>query len=430
MQPATSELVQRARFRLAALRDTLAAVKPATRHGLSARFLFNLSQEALRGYLAQIAQDPGDADDGAVQDAVRGVIAGAEFLHFLMSFVTGAVHERVPEAMASPLQQLAHPHVQRSRILVYYDWTPSNYSFSPGFPEQLRNHMTEALEDETHPAVEAVPDLFAVLSIPAAEQRNVLLHSALGHEVGHALVEQFPFPPAPLPEQLEQIGAIIILPRWQHELLADAWGCFLLGPASFLSLLDLSTQDEASDDHPCNYLRFSLMQRCLEKASFICPEDPPVDLTWLQGEVSAAVERSAPSQPDSENPVHFWAHQQLLQQLDEMISLVYANEGGYDRAAWDRECLPTGDEHSLVRRIRHCVPPDMVDHTKQEPSLASILTAGWVTRKHPQRWAEFRAQFPVDEEDAEYKALVRLNQLLLKAVEITSIRREWRATAQ
>ncbi len=430
MQAATAELIQRARFRLAALQDTLAGLKPETRHGLSARFLFNLCQEAIRAYVAQVRQDHGDADDGAIQDEVKGLIAGAEFVHFLMSFVTAAVQERVPEAMAAPLQQLALPFVQRSRILVYYDWTPSNYSFSPGFPEQLRNHMAEALDDETHPAVQAVPQLFAVLSIPVAEQRNVLLHSAFGHEIGHALVEQFPLPAAPLPAELEAIGAITLLPRWQHELLADAWGSFLLGPASFLSLVDLSTQDGASDDHPCNYLRFSLMQRSLEKARFICPTNPPVDLGWLQEEVQRAVERSAPAQPDSRTPVRFWAHQHLLARLDEMIDLVYANRGGYGRAMWDSECLPGGDEHSLVWRIRHCAPPDWVDHKREQPSLPSILNAGWVTRKNPTRWNEFRDQFSENAEDPEYKALLRLNQLLLKAIEITSIRREWGDTTQ
>ena len=46
-------------------------------------------------------------------------------------------------------------------------------------------------------------------------------------------------------------------------------------------------------------------------------------------------------------------------------------------------------------------------------------------RQNALHWARFKSGLSLPEPEAEYTALQRLNRLLLKAMEITSIRRAW-----
>ena len=230
-----ADLFTQTRLRLRALRDTARRLGPGSRHSASARFLLNLCNEALSGLSQRLQTEPGD-DPEDVQRKVKGVKQCADLIHLLLAFATEPAAGRVPQAMAAPLEdlvnRLASPLVQRTRVLIYYDWRPSNYSFRRDFPKRLREVLLQALcEDVRIPpakwpdAVQAVPDVFAVLSLPAAEERHALLHSALGHEVGHALAERQSLePPALEPYELQRIAG-----NWQQELLADAWGVFLLG---------------------------------------------------------------------------------------------------------------------------------------------------------------------------------------------------------
>jgi len=54
-----------------------------------------------------------------------------------------------------------------------------------------------------------------------------------------------------------------------------------------------------------------------------------------------------------------------------------------------------------------------------------ILNAGWAVRKDVSHWGRFTSGLSLQGSEAEYRALQRLNRLLLKAIEITSIRRAW-----
>lgn len=434
--PTLAELLAQSHLRLRALDDTVARLRPASRNSISARFLLNLCREALGGLRQQLAGLP--QEGGPSAEVVEGVMLCANLIHVLLAFVDAAAGERVPQALAAPLQHLLGPLVGPSRMLVYYDWRPGNYSFRRKLPTQLRSLLSEALEspnagpaDQEHPAVQAVPPIFAVLTLPAAEQSNVLLHSLLAHEVGHALVEHSPVPLPDLPPNLQNPLARLLLSRWQSELLADAWSVFLLGPAPLLSLIELSTHHRASEDHPCNFIRFQLMQGCLASADFVNPgQQSPADLGWLSDTIANALAASEPFQPDVEEPNSPFApaHTFLLAHLPAIADPVYANDGAYTRAMWDSECYAVGEEtihNALVWRILHCAPPDWVDPTAQQPHLGSVLTAGWAVRMDPANWSGFRSCFSLPESQSEYRSLQRLNQLLLKAIEVTAIRRQW-----
>ncbi len=429
-----AELQTQTGLRLRALRDTARTLAPASRQSVPARFLLNLCKAAIVGLGTQLdSVDPAD-DPGDVQLMLQGVLRCAALIHLLLAFVSEPTLGRVSQAMGPPLERLARSVVKRSRMLIYYDWRPSNYSFRREFPVRLRRVLLQALtedvevpEEQWPPAAKVVPPVFAVLSLPASERENTLLHSTLAHEVGHALAEQRDFDAPPLPTHLEGDEAKRIVWNWQEELLADAWGIFLLGPAPLLSLMELSRHDAASDTHPCNHLRFTLMADCLRKNGFLDAAKPPVDLEWLSQHVDKALGRAACSQPSEEENSHFaQAHSHLHAQRGAMVDFVFGHPGAYRRATWDSEVSAEDGRHVLVSRILHCAPPDCVEPDMSQPHLGSILNAGWAVRRHPRTWKSFSSQFPADERHPEYGPLKRLNQLLLKAIEITSMRQAWR----
>lgn len=427
-----ADLITQTKLRLRALRDTARRLRPGSRHSISARFLLNLCGTALSGLFQRLNTRPDD-DLADVERNVKAVKQCADFIHLLLGFATEPSVGRVPQAMAAPLQRLAAGLAERNRVLIYYDWRPSNYSFRREFPERLQNVLLQALvEDVDAPecewpeAVKAVPPVFAVLSLPAAEQDHVLLHSALGHEVGHALAERLtPDPPGLAPYELNRIAW-----NWQQELLADAWGVFLLGPAPLLSLIDLASQHAASETHPCSYLRFTVMADCLRKSGFLDISHPPEDLQWLALHIDRALEKAKLSQPRNGDDPHFAeAHCYLSAQRTVIVDFVFSHPGAYQRSTWDDEVALGSGRHPLVSRILHCAPPDRIDPPGQEPRLGSILNAGWAVRKDPQTWQAFSFQFDLHDSEREYRSLKRLNQLLLKAIEITSIERAWREAA-
>ena len=252
----------------------------------------------------------------------------------------------------------------------------------------------------------------------------------MGHEVGHALAEQVPFPAPALPAHLEAYPARGITAKWQQELLSDAWAVFLLGPAPLLSLIEISAhQHLASETHPCNHLRFALMANCLRNSGFLAAEDAQVCLGWLQEHVDNAIGEAEEFQPtivpDAAFPAFASVHEYLSAKLAAIGDFVLNRPGKYDRTVW-ASGMPQGDDrHSLVTRILHCTPPDSVQGSAELPHLGSILNAGWAVHRDPDTWQEFSSQFDCTEADREYEALKRLNQLLLKAIESTSLKREW-----
>jgi len=439
---ALADSMQRARFRLTALGEAIDRLGPTSRHATSARFLWNLCKTAHEGLVAQL--DTIAVGLPKVDDVLNGLLAAAESLHIYLAFVeTGAV-ERVPQAMIAPLEALVRPLVpegsaclQPARVLVYYDWVPSNYSFRQDFPTELRALLTEALDDADAPAVEAVPQVFAALSFPVADQSNVLLHSLLGHEMGHALVELLKGPPMTvgLPQGFEPELLVQLLSLWKVELLADAWAVFLLGPAAMLSLIELAPADQASDDHPCSHLRFSLMDQCLRRGGFVGAQEAPLGLAWLPAAIGTALERSGNTRPV--NGPYAWAHNFFYRQLDTLVEFVFGSSGAYTRDNWVSDGEQSGrcaqGCHSLVWRILHYTPPDSVDTVDlagRSPHLASVLNAGWTVWQHKGIWQRFCSRLELSPPAKEYEAFARLNKLLLKAMEIISIRAEWAEAMQ
>ena len=142
--------VAHARLRLRAVRDTARRLGPASRHSVSARFLLNLCSTALAGLSGRLDSLQPDDEPQDVGRVVENVLGCAAFIHLLLPFASEPSLGRVPQALAGPLGQVARTVVERSRMLIYYDWRPGNYSFRREFPQLLRRVLLEALTEGVH----------------------------------------------------------------------------------------------------------------------------------------------------------------------------------------------------------------------------------------------------------------------------------------
>jgi len=432
-------------FQLKALAEAVRELGPRVRWATSARFLWNLLRAGVDGLRAQLAAIEPEADDDA--GLLSSIGTTTQFLHFMLSLVESAPAERVHQAMVSALEELVRALVPEPRVLVCYDWRPSNYGFRPEFPRKLRNVIRSAVLAEkvppnTQKAANAVPGFFAVISFPSAERDNVLLHSALGHEIGHGLVEKFGKAtlsvPDDIPPELASLPltdfhlCVELRSRWLEELTADAWSACLLGPAALMSLESLARVDPPSRTHPASHLRFKVMRSCLGKTGFISDEQV-IDMGWLQDVLDSVL---AASDPAVKFPKKSWelAHRLLDHNVEAIANQPFekCDQARFTATQWMHECNKEGTEavprHQLVRRLLYYAPPDEIRMRGREraASLPSILNAGWCVYAASETWQEFCAGLAVSDLAGQYKARQKLHRLVLKAVDTVNITREWR----
>jgi hypothetical protein len=321
-----------------------------------------------------------------------------------------------------------------------------------------------------------MPSFLAIMSIPAAERDNILLHSALGHEMGHILAAHFhdvngyvTHAAVALDEgQLRTIAKTIavaanpaggatpdwglfenevynsikaqslkVLGSWLSELLADAYAVFLLGPSSLLSLHDLAGPQVASDTHPPTTLRYPLMLECLRLSGFRNVGNPT--LAWLD-ERLLAIESSHPVPPIVPNQIHGVVEACLSSHLDGIAQYVMhpAAHGAtaaipYSFTEWEKtlRTSPMGSSSLLVERLLNYVIPDCYKPTGQEEEqvadLASILLSGWAV--YYGNWDMFCAGLGKQTLSEQYVARQKLFNLLLKAIESSYLQVQWRKYA-
>jgi hypothetical protein len=444
-------MLNEAYSRLQGLRRAIVELGPGVQYAPSARFLWNLLLAGVDGLIGQLEAAP--TGSPALPDLVRGIVGVADTLHVLLSLVEAGGASKVHQAIVPALHELLLK--PEALALVCSDWLPSNYSFHQGFPTRVRAALAQCVEGagaplRVHGAADAVPDIFAVLSFPVSERDNVFLHASLAHEIGHALVEQHSIPTPLMPAGITQadltafgvMGSAVLYQlviRWCRELVADAWAVCLLGPAPFMSLHSLAPADPPDPQHPASHVRFVLMQECLRRSGFLGGNGPPVDMEWLPEEVGLAIEASATSVTNPDVPAAPLAHRVLGHNVPQIAQFVVELLGQqapdlfWTRQKWEQgvitEAATEERHHGLVERLLNHCPPDRLtmDGTETIASLAAILNAGWSMISSDKAWARFSEVFNPSGLAGQDRARRKLQALILKAVEIIGVEREWRA---
>jgi len=443
---------QEAHFKLCALRDTARALWPRAAKLPSVRLLWQIVATTTDEMLLQLETRDKTPEAEALATAYAD---HADFFHLVLRFVEASEATRVPQALVGPLERLVQVRKPGARLVVWYDWKPSNYSFHTGVAANLSVAVEYVFGDVPGTKGPDVPPLLGVLSFPAAERDNVLMHAALAHEVGHALMEAereanrpvphiavdesrcrelapMTFAPRALPADLSQAiadalkrRATEVLKYWQEELLADAWAVHLLGPAALLALQALGAQ-RPSEDHPPTVLRADLMRGCLRRGGF---EQAASECAWLGNAFAAAGLEAAGTKVGPADQAEFQlAWEALRVGLNQIEEFVFPRDGQanwYTAEQWGLRCGPSRLGR-LITRLVHYVPPDRVgDQPGDYADLATILNAGWAVYLDDHHWGEFCAGLGDDALAAQHQARRKLHRLVLKAIESFYVASMW-----
>jgi hypothetical protein len=192
----------------------------------------------------------------------------------------GTRTERLPWSIVSSFEKLGNRVLPEVRVMLRATW---DYSYTLHLEDQ-RAHFRVMLEefkdylpdvDIEGDVLKPLPRPFHIVSFPALERKHILLHTLVGHELGHMLVakyltddkknefaarikaavdaytdEQLAKIPADDAGALKQAAraqnttqAINLWTRAVEELLSDLAGVFMFGPAALFAALEWAVQE-------------------------------------------------------------------------------------------------------------------------------------------------------------------------------------------
>jgi len=387
------------------------------------------------------------------------------YLHDLLGFAEGAEVKDTPASFVASISRLVQDHLPNSQ-LVLASKTELNYSVV-----QIAKGINNVLSVAGLKVEQKVPARFLVITFPRVEAGNILLHCVIAHEVGHglfqmneALRELEPLikidddapkisklasrlfeaelkatlgeegtGQLPLYSSEVQIRSSITsfvnnaIRNWIEELSSDAIGLALFGPAYFFSMIHLAigfqTIDNASQSHPPNSLRFHLMLLML---GALGESDASMGLLDnLPAPLKSFVEnwKSVSSPQTSLGGVYEVPIEAVTNLLEPIAKLAHRIVGERAFRAEKQEEIDR-----LCELIVNGIPPNELVDFKSEsftyPDMITILNAGWqVLLGRIEEFAKLLGKSHIAERSY---CRTKLNEVILKAVELDNIRRMWR----
>ena len=107
------------------------------------------------------------------------------FLHDLLALLDGAEIKDTPSPLVPALRQLTREYIPNAE-LVLASKSELNYSFIE-VGKNIKDLLSLAGLGE---AAKGFPDPFIVVTFPAVESDNILLHSVIAHEIGHGIYQR------------------------------------------------------------------------------------------------------------------------------------------------------------------------------------------------------------------------------------------------
>jgi len=338
--------------------------------------------------------------------------------------------------------------------------------------------------------VDPLGEAFHIISFPALERNNILLHSVIGHELGHLLATELvesvknPFltevrdrivqvtdsdlaknstVTATSPRQLKRDRANLLtknikscltyFERAAEEIVADAVGAILFGPAAVFSIFDVAVQNEF-DSEPTSRNNYyppwrRRIREILRVADNVAPsllnaqstlflmQSPGIlqkrakDLNLnsdsranlVNSRITTLREIAAVTTDESviaKNSLAEIAYTALQPYLDKCVNEIQSKLGEHAfKEGQVRGTLP-----SLIERLDAGVTPnaehDMPSHKFSRVGLVDVLNSAWYHKAS-------LSVTPITPEDRELLEQVRAqrNRLTLKAIEFVNITEQY-----
>jgi hypothetical protein len=354
-------------------------------------------------------------------------------LHELMFIINETSRAKTPAALISSLRSTVRAQTgTRVELLIRPDSQGIRYAYED-LGKWIRQVLRETGDfvdapDEGFPA--SLADGVVVLSYPAAERNNVILHGIFLHEIGHHITERAGV--------LQRITGAFPMEQWPTEwgnwiweFAADLAAIRLAGPAYlfgiYQSMLATEVLDLASDTHPPPWLRVRLMIDELREARFFeegCA--PPAVLAQIEKwkeDLSAAEALSRAEFLENPSTGEFFA------KIEEVLPHVAADvrtamPDAFTADMYRCECPKLGAQLRQLMPLNEWYDPD----TDSWPiaSFAGILNTGWnfVIGELDGLYAEVN----VDNRAEQEQLRRRVFDLIAKSVEFAQLRRDVEAT--
>lgn len=405
------------------------------------------------------------------RDQVKFAINAVHIMGSHLRFIDRSTTRQTPWSLICPLEKIGesiHPgccfiirpqwnynYSIRELVPVYRDW------FSTWLPI---DRLEEALNLSSDDSVKRL----YIMGFPYVERLNVLMHTLLGHEIGHPIEKEY-FTTENSPEVIENITQAVLKTRslpgdlqtldifetarvvhmrdrvyqLRHraiaELICDLVAVHLFGPAALFAIEELALgreldrfqkEDTASHYPPWRYR----IRTVLEEFSS----------DWVERFITVAGFEPGVSQAITSK---FDALRTLVENTDDVNQLIKVQE---TKIAYSsvQEAMPSvkrfvrerlagcgfqiddliNDSHAkLLKRLEDWMPPDAyINDVREEVvcDIRSILNVGWI------RWIHSYSHIPSDFNDraatTDYlKQVNALERLILKALEYVDLRSTW-----
>jgi hypothetical protein len=289
------------------------------------------------------------------------------------------------------------------------------------------NRAAETIHPKFHEVAERLGRMVYRVRMPGGALGTALHIPLVAHEVGHVLVfahlEELEDGIRPLFQGLDQEQSNTFY-NWIVEVVADTICGFIAGPAAFFALHEKLRGNKVPDEnYPQNYVRTSSL------GSFIHRRYASI---FTGRKLGKAAWKDWAIRSDKDLLTEVEEHQDLVDLSRRLVRALPKIRDVATKLARrhipQMEYLPDRYRKDLDMHLEsfiYAIPPFETDGDlrKREPTeLVSILNVGW-----------FIAAFRLDDLRVKSSAgidksgmfLVALDQLILKAIELSEIRRQW-----
>jgi len=293
----------------------------------------------------------------------------------------------------------------------------------------FEDNLQEA--EATHPDhIEAIRRLGKTvyrIRMPGGALGTALHVPLVAHEVGHVLIfaflEEIESEIAPFCAELGEEQAEI-LTNWIVEIVADTICGFVAGPAGFFALHEkLRGNNVPDENYPQNYVRTSSLAYFVHrkyKSVFAANKVRKAD--WKDWAIRSDADLLTEIEEHSD-------YANLSRRLIEALPQIRDIASKFARIHIpDLEYLPAryaADLEMHLESFLFAIPPFETDgdlRSRKPTELASILNVAWFIAAF--RLDKLRIKV-ADVADKKGKLLVALDQLILKAIELSELRRQW-----
>lgn len=398
------------------------------------------------------------------QIAGTGLLGGAEletrvhraaqlipYLHQILGYIEGSDTSCTPTPLIAQLGRFANQVLPSSEVIVSAV-TELNYSI-----QELAGNIRELFQGTLlESSCESLPPYLFVITIPKVESNYVLLHCILSHELGHGLYnvhkseskilpkiqidqelvkqtihEEIRNEKGEMPPPLLEVAIredvtrqlINMVTMWVQELCADAFGMMLFGPAYYFAfihfMLGFLPLDRVSDSHPAPRLRLHLMSRILAARYGEAGFDDSIKefiSFWTQISSQKVQYRHKLMQIAGDAV----SSAEVLDSISQETVLCLGDPNAYTAQQYNEDIKNFGD--LLVGLI----PPGEYGGLGNEraTSITTIMNTGWYI--YLSRLKSFSENLSENERSSSRRVQMKLQDLLLKAFEISEIRQSWR----